>query len=232
MFAVHAMWWLPVRWGRALGWMPSSCRLQEMSNQRTWNITQSSDHKSRCGFCLPTENCHWKSTAWCTEAAGLLWSCWVILLLQWKERSGVCRAGSASAFLTIPGSRICSPGLSISFWFSIPPPSSHLMVETEPFLSCWIPKSSFLLSFCGGKKGFQERKQKEPSAGTETNLAVWLQGLEEWRRGHCTELCSWRSKVSPSVWAGFACANYSPALYFAYSHMVLLTKHRAAPLRV
>lgn len=37
-------------------------------------------------------------------------------------------------------------------------------------------------------------------------------------------------KVSTSVWAGFGCADYSLALYFAYSHMVLLTKHRAAPL--
>lgn len=156
----------------------------------------------------------------------------VILLLQWKERSGACRAGSASAFVTIPGSRICSPSLSISFWFSIPPCSSHLMVESEPFLSHWIPKYSFLLSFCGGKKGFQQSKQKEPPAGTEANLAVWLQGLEGCRHGHCTEVCSWRSKVSPSAWAGFACANYSLALYFAYSHMVLLTKHRAAPLWV
>lgn len=54
------------------------------------------------------------------------------------------------------------------------------MVETESFLSHWTPKSGFLSSFCGGKKGFQERKHKEPPSGTEANLVVWLQGLEGW----------------------------------------------------
>lgn len=141
----------------------------------------------------PHKNHHWKSTLWFKAAAGLLWPCpcWVILLLQWKGRRGVCRAGSASAFITIPGSRVCSPGLSISFWFSIPPPSSHLMVEKEAFLSHWIPKSSFLLSFCGGKKGFQEGSTKNPH---QEPRQIWQCGSKAWRDGHCTELCSWRSK--------------------------------------
>lgn len=43
----------------------------------------------------PHKNYYWKNTSWFKAAVGLLWPCWVTLLLQWKERSGVCRAGSA-----------------------------------------------------------------------------------------------------------------------------------------
>lgn len=43
-------------------------------------------------------------------------------LLPWKEGSGVCSTGSASTSLSLPGSRINSTTLSLSFCLSIPLP--------------------------------------------------------------------------------------------------------------
>lgn len=143
-----------------------------MSNQRTWNITQSSvlcgSHRKSIG----------KALHGFEAAAGLLWPCWVILLLQWKERSGVCRAGSASAFITIPGSRISTPGLSISFWYSIPSPSSILWWK-QSHSSAIEHQSpvSYQVSVVG-KKVSRKGSTKSPHQEPEANLVVWLQGLE------------------------------------------------------
>lgn len=141
----------------------------------------------------------------------------------------MCRAGSASAFITIPGSRISTPGLSISFWYSIPSPSSILWWK-QSHSSAIEHQSpvSYQVSVVG-KKVSRKGSTKSPR---QELRQIWWCGSKAWRDEHCTELCSWRSTFTPSAWTGFACGNYSLALYFAYSHMILLKKHRAAPLWV
>lgn len=162
----------------------------------------------------PHKNYYWKNTSWFKAAVGLLWPCWVTFLLQWKERSRVCRAGSASAFRTIPGNRICSPGLSISFWVFHSTSRFHLMVEIEPFLSHWIPKSCFLLSFCGGKNCFQERKHKEPPWEPSQ---IWQCGSKAWRDGHCTQLLEIKCQPFSLGWICM-CKLFTSTLFCIFSH--------------
>ena len=199
-------------------WMPSYCRLKETSNQRTRNVTQSWELR---GFCLPTESCitgkvfnllgqQLAISSTIVVALLVYFTGW---LLRWKEGSGVCRAGSASTFITIPGSRISSPTRSLSFWLSIPPPSPHLMVETEPFLSLWIPKSNSYYA-SGVEIRLPAKAGQRAPAGTEANLVVWLQDLEGCRRMHCTRALLLEIKSELFSWAGFARAKCSRAPFF------------------
>lgn len=144
-------------------------------------------------------------------------------LLHWKEGSGVCSAGSASTFISIPwqqDQQSNSKSFLLAFHTtSLSPSYGGNRTNPQPVST----KIQFLLCFWGGHKASSKGwakgpKHKELPAGTDANLVVWLQDSEGCRRVYCARALLLEIKSQLFSCTGFARAKCSWALFCIVSH--------------